>query len=168
VETALGRGSKFEIYLPRVKESPAVSVAVDNPPLITGSHTVLLAEDETEVRSLACEFLTSAGYRVLLAEDGVRAMQIAEYEKSIDVLVTDVVMPRMRGPELAKRLKRIKPELKVVFVSGYLEPNGIDGDFLADGFLLDKPFSRATLVNQVGEALSGLSPTETRAHVVAK
>jgi two-component system cell cycle sensor histidine kinase/response regulator CckA len=114
---------------------------------------VLLAEDEAEVRAVAREFLTSAGYRVLTAENGVRALQIAEHDSSIDVLVTDVVMPRMRGPELAKRLMRLRPRLKVVYVSGYPEPHETDGDFLKEAFFLNKPFSRETLVNQIKEAL---------------
>jgi signal transduction histidine kinase len=161
VESAPGLGSKFEIYLPRVHEKLECNVVTQSSPNRKAAlHTVLLAEDEAEVRALAYEFLTSAGYRVLVAEDGVRAMQIAKQDKTIDILVTDVVMPRMRGPELAKRMKRMKPGLKVVYVSGYLEPSEIDGDFLKEGFLLDKPFSRDALVNQIGEALSVREPME--------
>jgi two-component system cell cycle sensor histidine kinase/response regulator CckA len=164
VDTALGFGSKFEIYLPRVHGNAEADVAARSSSVEKiALQTVLLAEDEAEVRALAYEFLTSAGYRVLVAEDGVRAMQIAEYDNTIDILVTDVVMPRMRGPELAKRMKRLKPGLKVVYVSGYLEPSEIDGDFLKEGFLLEKPFSRDTLVNQIGEALSRQTPLEVSA-----
>jgi signal transduction histidine kinase len=154
VDTEVGVGSKFEIYLPRVDEKVDADVVAQSSPVRKARRqTVLLAEDESEVRALANEFLTSAGYRVLLAEDGVRAMQIAERDNTIDILVTDVVMPRMRGPELARRMKRLKPGLKVVYVSGYLEPNEIDGDLLSEAFFLNKPFSRETLVNQLGEAL---------------
>jgi signal transduction histidine kinase len=161
VDTTLGLGSRFEIYLPRVHEKVDANViAQSSPDRKTALQTVLLAEDEAEVRALAYEFLTSAGYRVLVAEDGVRAMQIAEYDNTIDILVTDVVMPRMRGPELARRMKRLKPGLKVVYVSGYLEPSEIDGDFLKEGFLLEKPFSRDALVNQIGDALSRQAPIE--------
>jgi two-component system cell cycle sensor histidine kinase/response regulator CckA len=164
VDTAPGMGSRFEIYLPRVHEKvDANAFAQSSRDRKTALHTVLLAEDEAEVRALAYEFLTSAGYRVLVAEDGVRAMQIAEHDNTIDILVTDVVMPRMRGPELAKRMKRLKPGLKVVYVSGYLEPSEIDGDFLKEGFLLEKPFSRDTLVNQIREALSRHAPIEVSA-----
>ncbi len=154
VDTEVGVGSKFEIYLPRVDEKVDADVVAQSSPVRKARRqTVLLAEDESEVRALANEFLTSAGYRVLLAEDGVRAMQIAERDNTIDILVTDVVMPRMRGPELARRMKRLKPGLKVVYVSGYLEPNEIDGDLLNEAFFLNKPFSREMLVNQLGEAL---------------
>ena len=154
VDTEVGVGSKFEIYLPRVNEKLEADVVTQNSPVRKAAlETVLLVEDEAEVRALACEFLKSAGYRVLTAEDGERALQIAEYDNTIDILVTDVVMPRMRGPELAKRLMRLKPGLKVVYVSGYLEPDGTDGDFLKEAFFLNKPFSRDMLVNQVREAL---------------
>jgi two-component system cell cycle sensor histidine kinase/response regulator CckA len=80
-------------------------------------------------------------------------MQIAEHDDTIDILVTDVVMPRMRGPELARRMKRLKPGLKVVYVSGYLEPNEIDCDLLSEASFLNKPFSRDMLVNEIEEAL---------------
>jgi signal transduction histidine kinase len=154
VDTEVGVGSRFEIYLPRVDEKLDGEVVTQISPVPKATRqTVLLAEDESEVRALAREFLTSAGYRVLLAEDGVRAMQIAEHDNTIDILVTDVVMPRMRGPELARRMKRLKPELRVVYVSGYLEPNEIDGDLLREASFLNKPFSREMLVNQIEEAL---------------
>jgi signal transduction histidine kinase len=154
VDTALGIGSKFEIYLPRVYEKlDADLLSQDFTPCNAAFQTVLLAEDEAEVRAVAREFLASAGYRVLTAENGERAMQIAERDSSIDILVTDVVMPRMRGPELAKRMMRLQPQLKVIYISGYLEPNETDGDFLKEAFFLNKPFSRETLVNQIGEAL---------------
>jgi len=153
VDTELGVGSKFEIYLPRVHEKLDIDVLSQvSPPCKAAFQTVLLAEDEGEVRAVAREFLTSAGYRVLTAENGERALQIADHE-NVDILVTDVVMPRMRGPELAKRLMRSQPRLKVIYISGYLEPNETDGDFLKEAFFLNKPFSRETLVNQIGEAL---------------
>jgi two-component system, cell cycle sensor histidine kinase and response regulator CckA len=154
VDTELGVGSKFEIYLPRVHEKLDVDLlSQDSLPCKPVFQTVLLAEDEAELRAVAREFLTSAGYRVLTAENGVRALQIAEHDSSIDILVTDVVMPRMRGPELAKRMIRLQPQLKVIYISGYLEPNETDGDFLREAFFLNKPFSRETLLNQIGEAL---------------
>ena len=154
VDTELGVGSKFEIYLPRVHEKLDVDLlSQDSLPCKPAFQTVLLAEDEAGVRAVAREFLTSAGYRVLTAENGVRALQIAERDSSIDILVTDVVMPRMRGPELAKRMLRLQPQLKVIYISGYLEPDETDGDFLKEAYFLNKPFSRETLVNQIGEAL---------------
>ena len=154
VDTELGVGSKFEVYLPRVND-PIESDAVgqSRPVSEAAVQTVLLVEDEPAVRDVACQFLMAAGYRVLAAEDGERAMQIAAGEATIEALVTDIVMPRMRGPELARQLLRWKPGLKVVYMSGYLEPGDADGDFQKDAFFLNKPFSREVLVNQVREAL---------------
>ncbi len=156
VDTELGVGSKFEIYLPRVSDNEkldADAVLKNSFDRKAVRQTVLLAEDETEVRDITRDFLTSAGYRVLTAEDGEQALQIAEHDKSIDILVTDVVMPRMRGPELAKRLLHLRPGLKVVYVSGYIEHDKVDGDFMKDAFFLNKPFSRQMLVDQIGEAM---------------
>ena len=118
------------------------------------SATVLLAEDEAEVRELAALFLRSAGYTVLAARNGMEALEIAERSTGpIHVLVTDIVMPNMRGPELAKRLKALQPKLRVVYMSGYLEYNSGSGQFLDEGFFLQKPFARDTLVSKVIEAL---------------
>jgi signal transduction histidine kinase/ActR/RegA family two-component response regulator len=156
VDTEMGVGSTFEIYLPRVDDHEVLeAAAVGKNSFVRKSprQTVLLAEDEAEVRAVTREFLISAGYRVLTAEDGEQALQIAEHDKSIDILVTDVVMPRMRGPELAKRLTHLRPDLKVVYVSGYIEHDKVDGDFMKDACFLNKPFSRDMLVKQIGEAM---------------
>ena len=111
--------------------------------------TVLLAEDEDAVRELAGEFLSASGYQVIAAKDGIEALEIAEQQKTpIDVLVTDVVMPRMRGTELAMRLRRAHPGIQVVYMSGYLEHNSDDA-FLAGAELLQKPFSRDSLLQKL-------------------
>lgn len=91
---------------------------------------------------------------MLTAKDGTEALGIAEKsDEPIHLLLTDVVMPNMRGPELAKRLKGRRNSIRVIYMSGYLEYNGGNEDFLDDGFFLQKPFSRDTLVHKVGEAL---------------
>jgi signal transduction histidine kinase/CheY-like chemotaxis protein len=156
VETELGVGTKFEVYLPRVadNEKPDTDVVLKSAFVRKAARqTVLLAEDEAEVRTITRDFLTSAGYRVLTAEDGEQALKIAEHDESIDILITDVVMPRMRGPELARRLMVLRPGLRVMYLSGYIEHDEKDGDFMRDAFFLNKPFSREMLVNQVGKAL---------------
>jgi signal transduction histidine kinase/ActR/RegA family two-component response regulator len=154
VDTELGVGSKFEVYLPRVNDPVDCDVVGRNIFVCKATRqTVLLVEDEPAVREVACEFLTAAGYRVLAAEDGERAMQIAARESAIDVLITDMVMPRMRGAELAREMQRWKPAAKVIYMSGYLEPTDADGDLVKDAFFLNKPFSRESLVNQVAEVL---------------
>ncbi len=164
VDTELGAGSKFEVYLPRVNDPIDSDVVGRNIPVCKAAlQTVLLVEDKPAVRDVAREFLTAAGYRVLAAEDGERAMLIAAREATIDVLITDIVMPKMRGPELARELLRWKPGVKVVYMSGYLEPSEADGDFLKDAFFLNKPFSRDALLNQVAEALRQSSPAAVTA-----
>lgn len=155
VESEPTKGARFEVYLPRVagatESSACEEIAVTS---VRRRKTVLVVEDEGGVRELASEFLESAGYTVLTAKDGTEALVIAEQsDEPIHLLLTDVVMPKMRGPELAKRLKGLRTRLKIVYMSGYLEYNKGNDDFLEEGFFLQKPFSRETLVHKVGEAL---------------
>lgn len=162
VDTAPGKGAKFSIYLPRVEQNvePRKFEKVGNSWSVAGA-TVLLAEDERELSALAQEFLTAAGYHVLTASDGKKALEIAaKHTEPIDLLLTDVVMPKMRGPELAKRIRSFHPNVKVVYMSGYLEETG-GTDFLEGAAFLQKPFSRHALVNQVGSALSGESEAKS-------
>jgi len=154
VESSPGNGARFEIYLPRVTEKEeAVSYERASARSKGGSGTVLVVEDEDEVRSLACEFLSSAGYSVLTAKDGVEALEIAErLGSAIQLLLTDVVMPKMRGTELARELKARFPRLRVVYMSGYLEQDPCSGEILEKAPVLQKPFSRDSLVREVGHA----------------
>jgi signal transduction histidine kinase/ActR/RegA family two-component response regulator len=157
VDTTVGKGSRFEVYLPRVEQDITLYPTEELEPVTARAvETVLLAEDEEAVRTLASEFLTAAGYRVFVASDGQKALEIAEsLSEPIHVLVTDVVMPQMRGPELAKRLKHVRPDLKVVFMSGYLEQNEGGEDFTGSAAFLQKPFSKDLLVRQVSQAIHG-------------
>jgi signal transduction histidine kinase/ActR/RegA family two-component response regulator len=155
VDSAPGKGARFEIYLPRTEgkvglEAPQETAAAPR----RCCETILLAEDEEGVRELAQEFLKSAGYKVLVARDGAEALAIVEkWDQSIQVLLTDVVMPKMHGTELARKLRERSAGLKIVYMSGYLEFNRANGDFLEDGFFLQKPFSRDTLVQKIAQAL---------------
>jgi signal transduction histidine kinase/ActR/RegA family two-component response regulator len=167
VDTTPGKGSRFEVYLPRVEQNitPDPTEALE-PVRIGASGTVLLAEDEEGVRALAYDFLTSAGYRVFVANDGAKALEIAETQaERIDVLVTDVVMPSMRGPELATRMRSRRPDLKVVFMSGYLEQNDGGEDFTGSATFLQKPFSKDVLVRQVAAALHGEPSKVSALHI---
>jgi signal transduction histidine kinase/ActR/RegA family two-component response regulator len=159
VESEPGKGARFEVYLPLVEEAaePAGVEEITATPA-RRRKTVLIVEDEERVRELASEFVQSAGYTVLSARDGTEALAMAEKsDEPIHLLLTDVVMPKMRGPELAKRLKGLRTSLRIVYMSGYLEYNRGNEDFLADGFFLQKPFSRDTLVHKVSEALENNS-----------
>jgi len=159
VESGPGKGSCFEVYLPQVQEH-AAPIAATKPSLPTAAEalTVLVVEDDAAVRELASRFLDTAGFRVLTAHDGVESLRIAKQNgPSIGALLTDVVMPRMRGTELAARLTDLLPDLKVVFMSGYLEQMEQDDKLLHDGLFLEKPFSRESLLRTVNEAFRSAS-----------
>jgi len=154
VESSPGNGARFEIYLPRVSEKEeAVSRERASGRSRGGSETVLVVEDEDEVRALASDFLSSAGYSVLTAKDGVEALEISErFAGAIQLLLTDVVMPKMRGTELAQEMKARFPRLRVVYMSGYLEQDPCCAAILEKAIVLQKPFSRDSLVREIGDA----------------
>ncbi len=157
VESEVGKGTKFQIFLPQSGESvQAAGPEKDSESPVRGFGTILLAEDEEAVRDLASEFLKASGYTVLVAKDGLEALEIAEQRRgSIHVLVTDVVMPRMRGTELARKLKRCHPELKIVYMSGYLEHDSQDGSYERGAAFLQKPFTRESLLLKIRELIDG-------------
>jgi DNA-binding NtrC family response regulator len=157
VYSELGQGSTFKIYLPRVAEGrpapahlPSGDVA-----LARGSETLLLVEDETPVLELTQDILTAHGYRVLCAMDGEAALHVAEaYEGPIHLLVTDVIMPRMSGRELADVLCSCRPEMRVLFVSGYTDDAIVHHGVLAQGInFLSKPFGVDALARKVRAVL---------------
>jgi two-component system cell cycle sensor histidine kinase/response regulator CckA len=154
VDSVPEQGTRFEIFLPQSTAAPQLPCE-DEPAAkySRGVGTVLLVEDEEGVRELAGEFLRSSGYQVIAGKDGLDGLEKAEQETgAIDVLVTDVVMPRMRGTELARRLKRAHPRMKIVYMSGYLQHNS-DEAFVPDSGHLQKPFSRDSLLRKMREAL---------------
>jgi signal transduction histidine kinase/ActR/RegA family two-component response regulator len=162
VESSPGNGTSFEIYLPlAVEKEEKVSSGQVPARSRHGSETILVVEDEDEVRSLTYEFLKSAGYSVLTAKDGVEALEVSErLGGAIQLLLTDVVMPKMRGTELAQRLKAGFPSLKVVYMSGYLEQDTGSWEILEKAMVLQKPFSRDTLIRQISEAFEGKAGDE--------
>jgi len=160
VESELGRGTTFKIYLPRVAaigEAAAAqpAVHVDTHKVEPGTETILLVEDETNLRYLARQFLEKQGYKVIEAADGAVAMQIAvAHEGVIHLLLTDVIMPGMNGRELAQRISEIRPNVKVLYMSGYTENVvGHNGMLEAGVLLLQKPFSLRSLKSRVREVL---------------
>jgi two-component system cell cycle sensor histidine kinase/response regulator CckA len=157
VYSELGKGTSFKIYLPRVDQPE--DKANTTPPFAEaprGTETILLAEDEQDVREVAREFLESGGYTVIEACNGADALRLAtEHKAAIDLLVSDMVMPGMTGKELARRLKQQHSGLGVVYMSGYSEQTAAetaetDGNML----LLTKPFSRGSILRTVREALN--------------
>ena len=158
VYSELGKGTSFKIYLPHVdgKQTQA-STAKPATELPAGTETVLLSEDEQDVREIAREFLESGGYTVLEAKNGKEAIALAtKHGGDIDLLVTDMVMPGMTGQELAVRLQRDYPGLAVVFMSGYSEHAATEmANADPSVRLMTKPFSRAAMLRTVRETLQG-------------
>src|SRR5216684_1007807 len=155
-ESELGRGTTFRIYLPRVEEIAEPAGSVPSSQSATGgSETVLLVEDEESVRQLVRETLEAKGYKVLEADHGEAALRIASaHPGSIDMLITDVVMPGMSGRELSKQLCAAHPRTKVLFLSGYTEDAIVHQGALEPGTaFLQKPFTLQMLSRKVREVL---------------
>jgi two-component system cell cycle sensor histidine kinase/response regulator CckA len=150
------KGSTFKIYLPRVDEplEERREKALGDE-LLRGSETILLVEDEEEVRKLAVRLLERQGYKVLAASDGDEALLVCEQHKDpIHLMLTDVVMPGMNGHELAKRLESLHPEMKVLYMSGYTDNAIVLHGVLVQGVnYIQKPFTVDALTKKVREVL---------------
>jgi PAS domain S-box-containing protein len=156
VYSELGKGTTFKIYFPRI-DGPAHTAEIDRHGVKTlhGSETILVAEDSEPLRELTCALLVSNGYTVLAAENAAQAIEIAERgDRPIHILLTDVIMPGMNGRELAKRLSAGRPDMKVLFMSGYTSDAIVNHGVLEPGiFLIEKPFSQDALMRKVREVL---------------
>lgn len=151
-----GRGASFKVYLPRLHEAPLPDVSsLRRLALPRGTETVLLAEDEEAVRDLAGRVLSQCGYNVLAAADGSEAIQLVErYIGHIDLLITDVVMPKIGGRELADHLVKLHPHLKVIYLSGYTDDAIVRHGILeCDVPFVQKPFPPLLLAQRVREVL---------------
>lgn len=157
VYSELGKGTSFKIYLPRVDQPVVKGGSTQSASEVPrGTETILLAEDEQDVREVAREFLESGGYTVIEAHDGGEALRLAEtHGGTIGLLITDMVMPGMSGQELAGRLRQKRAGLRALFMSGYSEraaAESAQGDTSIR--LLTKPFSRSALLRAVHEILN--------------
>ena len=156
VRSELGEGTTFSIYLPRIDE-PSIVENTNNatPAALKGAETILLAEDEDGVRHVVAQMLREQGYTVLQADGGAEALRIAQtHAGPLELLVSDVMMPRMTGPELAERLRGVRPDMRVLFVSGYTDGEIVRGGELEPGTaFLQKPFTREQLATKVREVL---------------
>jgi PAS domain S-box-containing protein len=148
-----GYGTSFKVYLPRLKQTQMPTAPSDKPETLPpGKGRILLVEDEPVVRELARRTLHEQGYKVLTASNGIEAMRLLEGQAAarIDLLLTDVIMPKMGGRELAERLTALRAEVKVLFMSGYTDDAVIQHAILEHGAaFLQKPFSPAALLNKV-------------------
>jgi PAS domain S-box-containing protein len=159
VDSAPGKGTSFKVYFPRQAEVADAPVAAIMPPshtTVKGEGIVLLAEDDRSVRRLVVTELTRRGFTVLEAEDGSAALELFRRDTDrVDVLVTDVVMPRMNGAELAAQAQRLRPGLKILFISGHPERAGSGLDPTGATNLLMKPFTADTLAARIKELITG-------------
>jgi len=156
VYSEVGHGTTFKVYLPQVEQDPISGKLHQRLEVLPrGSETVLFVEDEEGVRALSRHVLQDYGYAVLEARDGVEALRLAgQHQGRIDLLVTDVIMPRMGGREVAEQLAKTHPGTKVLFVSGYTDDAVVRNGILeAKMAFLHKPFSPASLVIKVRDVL---------------
>jgi CheY-like chemotaxis protein len=130
VASEVSRGTVFSIYLPRLAGAPAPEVAAaEKRPVAHHAGTVLVVEDQVDVRSLACTILREGGFEVLEAGDGDEALSVARrHSGPIRLVLTDVIMPGMNGKDLAARLKPVRPTTRVIFMSGYTDRVALDDD----------------------------------------
>ena len=153
VESQVGQGTQFRVYLPETKASPALTSVVTSLPFpIHGSETILLAEDEIGIRAMARAFLENLGYRVLEAPNGMEAVKISrEFGGGIDLVVTDLLMPIMRGDAAVASIRRDRPNIKVLYISGSVE------DLAEAAEVLHKPFKFTELGRRVRSVLDSES-----------
>ncbi|MDP9096763.1 MAG: response regulator, partial [Pseudomonadota bacterium] len=146
-----GEGATIKLYLPRAMQSEEAEVPFDAGAIVGGSETVLVVEDDADVRNTAVELLADLGYHVLRAADAASALHVIESGARIDVLFTDVVMPgAMKSPELAQKARERLPTVAVLFTSGYTENSIVHGGKLDEGVeLLSKPYTREALARKI-------------------
>ena len=155
VDSELGQGACFTIYLPRVKGTIASDMSAKAEAQPRGTETLLVAEDEEALREAMCDYLRSLGYTVLAASSGQQALSVAsQHEGHIDLLITDLVMPEMSGRELSQMLESFRPDLKTIYMSGYTDDAVLRrGIQVLNATFLQKPFSLGTLARKVRDTL---------------
>ena len=156
IYSEVGIGTRVHVLLPasnRAPHSAATDMTGLRPPV--SAVTILVVEDADDLREITELILKKAGYQVLTAHSGALALEMLEHlNGDVDLLLTDVVMPRMQGPELVQRIKVVHPEIRVLYMSGYAQTILSDGGTLAEGvLLLEKPFTETALLGKVDEAL---------------
>jgi CheY-like chemotaxis protein len=155
----VGMGTKFKIYLPVAAEAgeQTLEISVEPARLAAGTETILLVEDDESLRTLTSKILRKTGYTVVLCPNGEEALSRCQsHSGRLDLLLSDVVMPKMSGPETARRILSLKPDIKVLFMSGYADTTKInlrDVASMEKTAFLQKPFTQEGLLRKVREVL---------------
>jgi signal transduction histidine kinase/ligand-binding sensor domain-containing protein/CheY-like chemotaxis protein len=167
-ESELGKGTIFSVFLPRVDLPAEPTPRPRERPVQRGTETVLLVEDEPLVRDIAKSALTDQGYQVIEAEHGEEALRLArEHDAEIQLVLTDVVMPKMGGRELVEQLRKARPAIRVLYMSGYTAASIDEQDVVEPGTaFLRKPFALAEMLGKVREVLDGVR--HSGVHVIAR
>ena len=153
VYSEIGLGTSCNVYLPVSDLAPAVPLQVETPGRVRGSETIMIVDDEDALREVASRILTRNGYVVMTSANGPDAIaDVQAFDGTIDLLLSDVIMPRMLGKEVAQRIRALRPEIPVLFMSGYAQP--VLGSTLGENFaLLEKPFTEQQLLTEVRNVL---------------
>ena len=165
VESKLGEGSTFTIYFPKARSLQVAGHEVRMPASVitAGSETILLIEDLTELREMIATMLRAHGYRVLQARDGVDAVNVAtSHFAPIDLIVTDVVMPKMNGPEAVRQIRVRRPEVRAIYITGYADPTLAGGELSPNSITVEKPIRPDTLLSKIREVLDRGAASTTR------
>jgi CheY-like chemotaxis protein len=158
IASRLGHGTSVKLYLPRHQGDSAVehAAAVKAAEHAATGETVLVVEDEPVVRGVILEILHDQGYRTLEAADGPSGLRILRKDKRIDLLITDVGLPGMNGRQLADQARETRPDLKILFITGYAESVAIADGFLQPGMeMITKPFDLDNLSRRIRAMISG-------------
>jgi PAS domain S-box-containing protein len=161
VTSELGQGARFDVYLPQVEWAVASGTSVKAKAPRGGTETLLVVEDEANLRNAISEFLGSLGYRVLVAGSGEAALMLATEHEQIDLLLSDIVMPKMSGRELSQVLGTMRPDMKIIFMSGYAADELLRYNIQEmHSAFLQKPVSLETLARTIRETLDGTEPLQ--------
>jgi two-component system cell cycle sensor histidine kinase/response regulator CckA len=161
VQSQPGAGTTFTIYLPRAEAAAAEPPSLEAAASRRGSETILIVEDDRDVRSVMSVFLRQHGYTVLEAASGLEALRLCQRHPRLDLVITDVIMPMMGGTELAARLATSQPLIRVLMMSGYTDDGAPRGALEPGRGILQKPFTRTSLLGAVRRVLDEASPARS-------